>query len=50
MVRIIVAQLLKAERGEADIAELLNKRDRSFAKELAPACGLYLHHVVYDDE
>lgn len=47
MVRIIVAQLLKSERGEADIAELLEKRDRSFAKELAPACGLYLHDVVY---
>ncbi|MBD5132632.1 MAG: tRNA pseudouridine(38-40) synthase TruA [Clostridiales bacterium] len=48
MVRIIVAQLLKAGRGEqVDIAELINKKDRSFAKELAPAYGLYLHNVDY---
>lgn len=48
MVRIIVAQLLKAERGKADIADILARRDRAFAKELAPACGLYLYSVEYD--
>ncbi|MCH5155088.1 MAG: tRNA pseudouridine(38-40) synthase TruA [Clostridiales bacterium] len=48
MVRIITAQLLKAGMGEnVDIAYLLEKRDRSYAKELAPACGLYLYSVKY---
>lgn len=48
MVRIITAQLLKAGRGsDVDIAALLEKRDRAFAKELAPACGLYLYSVDY---
>lgn len=50
MVRIMTAQLFKAARGEADIDELLQKRDRTFAKELAPACGLYLYKVDYTDE
>lgn len=45
MVRIIVAQLFKG----ADMSALLDKRDRTYAKELAPACGLYLHDVVYDE-
>ncbi|MDE6293832.1 MAG: tRNA pseudouridine(38-40) synthase TruA, partial [Clostridiales bacterium] len=44
MVRIITAQLLKAGRGvDVNISELIEKRDRSYAKELAPACGLYLY-------
>ena len=47
MVRIITAQLLKADGGDVDIAYLLEKRDRSYAKELAPACGLYLYSVNY---
>ena len=48
MVRIITAQLIKAGRGtEVDIPYLLEKRDRSYAKELAPAYGLYLYNVVY---
>lgn len=48
MVRIIAAQLIKAGRGEAvDINDLLSKRDRAFAKDVAPACGLYLYSVNY---
>ena len=48
MVRIITAQLLKAGMGEdVNIPTLLEKRDRSYAKELAPACGLYLYSVKY---
>ncbi|MDE7165147.1 MAG: tRNA pseudouridine(38-40) synthase TruA [Clostridiales bacterium] len=48
MVRIITAQLLKAGRGvDVDIAGLIEKRDRAYAKELAPACGLYLYSVEY---
>lgn len=50
MVRIITAQLLKAGRGDnVDIPALIEKRDRSYAKELAPACGLYLYSVDYGD-
>ena len=49
MVRIIVAQLLKAGRGEpVDIPALIARRDRSYAKEIAPACGLYLFNVEYE--
>lgn len=48
MVRIIVAQLIKIGRGEAvDIAELIEKRDRAYAKEIAEACGLYMYKVEY---
>lgn len=51
MVRIITAQLIKAGKGEnVDIPSLIEKRDRAFAKELAPACGLYLYSVEYDNE
>lgn len=51
MVRIITAQLLKAGRGvDVNMPELIEKRDRSFAKELAPACGLYLYSVDYGDK
>ena len=49
MVRIIVAQLIKAGRGEpVDMAELIEKRDRALAKEIAEACGLYMYKVDYD--
>lgn len=53
MVRIITAQLIKAGRGgDVDMPFLIAQKDRSFAKELAPACGLYLYGVDYgmDDE
>lgn len=49
MVRIIVAQLVKAGRGEnIDIPALLEKRDRTVAKETAPAHALYLYDVKYE--
>lgn len=49
MVRIAVAQLLKIGGGESiDIGYLISKRDRNCAKELAPACGLYLYGVEYE--
>lgn len=48
MVRIISAQLIKIGcGGKVDIAEIMEKRDRAFAKELAPACALYLYGVEY---
>ncbi len=48
MVRIITAQLIKAGRGERiDIDGLIARRDRSYAKDIAPACGLYLYGVDY---
>ena len=48
MVRIIVAQLIKAGMGgDVDIPYLLEKRDRSYAKEIAPAHALYLYSVDY---
>lgn len=51
MVRIIVAQLVKIGRGESvDLLALMEKRDRNYAKELAPASGLYLYRVQYGDE
>ncbi|MCH5164870.1 MAG: tRNA pseudouridine(38-40) synthase TruA [Clostridiales bacterium] len=50
MVRIIVAQLMRVGKGEnVDMRELIEKRDRSYAKDIAPASGLYLHDVVYGD-
>ena len=50
MVRIITAQLIKAGRGEqVDMPALIEKRDRAFAKELAPAHGLYLYQVNYGE-
>ncbi len=48
MVRIIVAQLIKAGRGEKiDMEKLIAGRDRTAAKETAPAYGLYLYKVEY---
>ena len=48
MVRIIAAQLVKVGKGEeVDIASLLEKRDRTEAKETAPAHALYLYSVDY---
>lgn len=51
MVRIIVAQLIRAGRGEnVDISALIERRDRSYAKEIADACGLYLYSVSYGEQ
>lgn len=48
MVRIIAAQLVKIGAGEdVDIKALIEKRDRTAAKETAPAKGLYLYGVEY---
>lgn len=48
MVRIIVAQLVKAARGDSvDIPALIAGRNRALAKDIAPACGLYLYSVDY---
>lgn len=48
MVRIIVAQLVKVGEGKASgIKETMEKCDRAYAKEIAPACGLYLYNVEY---
>lgn len=50
MVRIITAQLIKAGRGEAvDISALIAAHDRSAAKDIAPAYGLYLYKVEYEN-
>ncbi len=49
MVRIIVAQLVKVGQGEnVDLRALIEKRDRTAAKETAPAAGLYLYDVKYE--
>ena len=51
MVRIITAQLIKAGRGEnIDVPSLIEKRDRKYAPDVAPACGLYLYSVDYGDK
>ena len=48
MVRIISALLFKIGAGEKiDIKEIMDKRDRSAAKLVAPAYGLYLYDVEY---
>lgn len=48
MVRIIAAQLIKAGKGEhVDMGELIEKRDRTAAKETAPPYALYLYEVEY---
>lgn len=50
MVRIIAAQLIKIGGGEKiDLAEKLAMCDRACAKDIAPACGLYLNHVEYGE-
>lgn len=51
MVRIIAAQLALIGGGEAvDLEALIASRDRTLAKETAPACGLYLYAVDYGDK
>lgn len=48
MVRIIAAQIIRAGRGEpVDIPALIAAKDRTKAKDTAPACGLYLYRVEY---
>ena len=50
MVRAIVGTLLMVGRGEltpADVAGIIESKDRSSAGESVPACGLYLTAITY---
>ena len=50
MVRNLVGALVKVGKGKitvAEFGEILRSCKRSAAPETAPACGLYLMHVVY---
>lgn len=52
MVRIMVGTLLRVQQGKLkpeDIPVILEKKDRKFAGPTAPACGLYLNRVFYED-
>lgn len=52
MVRIMVGTLLfinEGKRPENCIPDLLRKRDRNVAGATAPACGLYLNKVIYEE-
>lgn len=52
MVRIIVGTLLRICQGKIkkeDITKIINLKDRKYAGPTAPACGLYLNKVVYDN-
>jgi tRNA pseudouridine38-40 synthase len=50
MVRSIVGTFLEFEKKGIDpesVKEILAARDRTYAGETAPACGLYLHKITY---
>jgi tRNA pseudouridine38-40 synthase len=52
MVRAIAGTLLNVGRGywpETQVAEILRSRDRTQAGPTAPACGLFLMRVTYDE-
>jgi tRNA pseudouridine38-40 synthase len=52
MVRAIAGTLINVGRGfwpEAKVAEILAAEDRNVAGPTAPACGLFLMRVTYDD-
>jgi tRNA pseudouridine38-40 synthase len=52
MVRAIVGTLVRVGRGTwsaDDVRRIIEDGDRSQAGETAPACGLYLVHVDYDE-
>ncbi|RFU61428.1 tRNA pseudouridine(38-40) synthase TruA [Peribacillus glennii] len=53
MVRILVGTLLEVGTGKkkpSDVAEILEKKDRSFAGKTAPGQGLYLWEVFYENK
>ena len=50
MVRILVGTLLEVGSGKrkpADIMEIIEKKDRSYAGKTVPGQGLYLWEVFY---
>ena len=50
MVRILAGTLLAVGQGKLspeDVAQITAKRDRTLAGSTMPACGLYLHRVIY---
>ena len=52
MVRILVGTLLEANYHKIkkdDLIEILLSKDRKFAGDTAPACGLYLNKVFYEE-
>ncbi len=52
MVRIMVGTLLRVQQGKlspSDIPGILEAKDRRAAGPTAPACGLYLNRVFYDE-
>lgn len=53
MVRIIVGTLVAVSEGKIDkngITDIISAKDRSAAGRTAPACGLYLNRVFYDEK
>ena len=53
MVRSITGALLEVGRGRIPVgrvAEMLASKDRSMAKDTAPACGLFLMKVFYEED
>ena len=53
MVRSMVGALLEVGRGRmpaARVGEMLASKNRSIAKDTAPACGLFLMKVFYEDD
>lgn len=52
MVRIMVGTLLRVQQGKftpEDIPGIIEAKDRKAAGPTAPACGLYLNRVFYDE-
>ncbi len=49
MIRILVYTLVEIAKGnlEKDIIEILEEKDRSHTKHMAPASGLYLEQITY---
>ena len=53
MVRVMAGTLLAIEAGKREdgsIPSILDARDRKAAGQTAPACGLYLHEVFYEND
>ena len=53
MVRSMTGALLEVGRGRMlpeRVGEMLASKDRSMAKDTAPACGLFLMKVFYEEE